>query len=81
MQPSGLDMAAISQMVEAGQIRPVIDRTFLLDNVRHVTYCTRLWSQEWMLKFVVDVAMTDLRRTGRCRGSTAEEVLIFGVVI
>ena len=34
--PSGPDMEVLSKMVEAGELRAVIDRTFPLDDVRCV---------------------------------------------
>ena len=34
VQPSGLDMAAVTKLVEEGKLHPVVDRTFPLDNVR-----------------------------------------------
>lgn len=34
VHPSGLDLEAVSKLVEGGKLRAVVDRTFPLDNVR-----------------------------------------------
>lgn len=34
VQPSGLDLQAVSKLVEEGKLRPVVDRIFPLEAVR-----------------------------------------------